>query len=35
VVEGDALNPDLIDELSAWHQHLVDKGLNLRECRTC
>ena len=25
----------LIDQFGAWHQHLVDEGLNLRERRTC
>jgi hypothetical protein len=35
VIECDALNSELIDELSTRHQHLVDEGLNLRECRTC
>jgi hypothetical protein len=25
----------LIDQLGTRHQHLVNEGLNLRECRTC
>lgn len=34
-IECDALNSLLINEFSAWHQHLIDEGLDVRKCRTC
>jgi hypothetical protein len=34
MVERDALDSELVDQLSAWHQHLIDESLNVRECPT-